>query len=176
MLFIYLDCWSELLRIANISYCHCCHIYIIFYSICPLNTVLTLYCTTVCNSITSPLKYLLCAPHLGWPWCCICECSESTRSLLGSLHHLLHLYVRPQSRSPTAWTQPRAPSCPAPVGTVHTQTRLSNSVHIRFQWIKREYIKTPKQHSWFYCMIHDAIETTGCGVLKIDVLRHQSER
>lgn len=69
------------------------------------------------HRVSSPVLYLLCAPHWGWPWCCICGWSGSTRSAWDYPRRFLRLYVRPRSRSPTAGTQQRGPSCPGPVGT-----------------------------------------------------------
>lgn len=71
--------------------------------------------------------YLLYAPHWGWPWCCICECSGSTRSVSGAPHPLLHFYGRLQSKIPTAGTRQRELSCPDPVKVGHTK----NTIHVQ---------------------------------------------
>lgn len=65
--------------------------------------------------------YLLYAPRWGWPWCCICECSGSTRSVSDAPHPLLHFYARLQSKNPTAGTRQRELSCPDPVKRGHTE-------------------------------------------------------
>lgn len=76
--------------------------------------------------LRSPVTNLLCAPHWEWPWCCICECSGSTRLASGHLHLLHHFSACQQSKTPTGWTRLRVTSCLAPAKFMHSQ--ILNSV------------------------------------------------